>query len=279
MASHKLSSQDISRWVDAVCDEFDQRWQAGCFPEIEEVIPPDAEDRGVLIAMLRELLPIDMEYRWRNALREPVFVKRRPWLEDYIRRFPILGTSSGTVVGLAQREFRIRQIWGDRPSLATYRQRFSKLSAALEFSLRNVLNELVTTRIKVFRQGDLLLTEQVLRAVSVGRQRANESPPVSFESNERCDRLVIAKNAERRFSREHLHLELVAMDRAVVVNRSETMEVFLGEDSVPLTPGQVHGRRPPVSIVVDDVIIRLSTTFKIPDTILDVSKDVSVHEE
>ena len=265
----KLDTNDIDEWVGEVCDQFDERWQAGCFPNVEDVLPPNAEEQGALLAMLRELLAIDMEYRWREFFRAEAVApkqratsrRRRPWLEDYVRRFPVLTTSPSTVVQLLKSEFRTRQVWGDRPSLVTYAKRFPKLGKSLLAALHEVLAQIVTSEIKVFTDETLRFSAPVTRPVVLGRQRKNEPKPIWMDQDDDVDRLVIARADDRSTSREHVRLELVAVDRLLIVNHSELLETTLGNDTI--LPGQVHHTCPPASISIGSSVVRFITVSKI----------------
>ncbi|HEY2839860.1 MAG TPA: protein kinase, partial [Pirellulales bacterium] len=66
------------RHVEEVCADFEQRWRAGQRPIIEELLG-DAEGLN-RSALLRELLAIELEYRFLSG--------ERPDLKEYSQRFP-----------------------------------------------------------------------------------------------------------------------------------------------------------------------------------------------
>ena len=68
--------------------------------------------------LLYELVKIDLEAGWRRGDRLP--------LEDYLMRFPELGTIDTLPTHLIFEEYRTRTRFGDRPELTTYRDRFPK---------------------------------------------------------------------------------------------------------------------------------------------------------
>jgi serine/threonine protein kinase len=98
-----------------------------------------------------ELVKIDIEFRWRFADKmveadaavapqpmEPavggaeqpapeniVALPRRPKLEDYLTRFPVLGETANLPVELIQLECRVRCRYGDRPTVQEYVSRFA----------------------------------------------------------------------------------------------------------------------------------------------------------
>jgi serine/threonine protein kinase len=74
------------------------------------------------VAVLHEFIKIDLEEAWKRG--------RRPLLDDYIKRFPELG--SDLPAHLVCEELRIRISHGDRPDPDTYRIRFPNLLDTLE---------------------------------------------------------------------------------------------------------------------------------------------------
>jgi serine/threonine protein kinase len=66
--------------------------------------------------VLQELIKTDMEVRCRRGLVVA--------LEDYATRFPELGPVTALPARLIYEEYRVRTLFGDRPSLAGYRDRF-----------------------------------------------------------------------------------------------------------------------------------------------------------
>ena len=83
-ASPNDGSQPLSQAqrLNAVCDRFERAWQAGPRPRIEDYLAEAAGPERA--ALLRELVPLEAEYRRRRG-EEP-----RP--EDYRTRFPALDT-------------------------------------------------------------------------------------------------------------------------------------------------------------------------------------------
>jgi hypothetical protein len=65
--------------INAICDRFEQAWQGGLRPRLEDYLAEAPEPERA--ALLRELLPLEADYRRRGE-------KPRP--EDYRARFPAL---------------------------------------------------------------------------------------------------------------------------------------------------------------------------------------------
>jgi len=95
---------------------FENAWHEGHPLPIEAALPEDGPAR---LTTLEELVYIELEQSWR--------VGRRVTTEDYVRRFPELGADDDRVRRLLQHELRVRYRFGDRPGVATYRQRFPAL--------------------------------------------------------------------------------------------------------------------------------------------------------
>jgi serine/threonine protein kinase len=78
----KLSKQDLppdqARHIDALCDRFEKRWQAGLRPHIEEYL--GETQRLARSVLLDELLKVEIAYRRRHG--------EQPRLEEYLQRFP-----------------------------------------------------------------------------------------------------------------------------------------------------------------------------------------------
>jgi serine/threonine protein kinase len=98
---------DMVRRFEAACSD-------GAGANLEEFLPPTDDPRR--LAALRELLPVDLEAQWRRG--------HEVRLEEYLGRFPELGTARTVAAALIVAEFRARTLHGDRPALEVYRRRF-----------------------------------------------------------------------------------------------------------------------------------------------------------
>src|SRR5438270_121053 len=71
----------ILEWIDLIADRFESAWQEGHRPDIAVFL---ANETGVRrLALLEELVRIDLAYRWQTG--------DRLQLEDYLAEFPELG--------------------------------------------------------------------------------------------------------------------------------------------------------------------------------------------
>lgn len=92
-------------------------------------------DGRMRLAVLAELIKIDLEYRWQNG--------EKPLLEEYLKRFPDLGPMHHVPVDLVCEEFRVRRKHQPIPSYKEYEERFP---AQYEAVIREVEKEVPETR-------------------------------------------------------------------------------------------------------------------------------------
>src|SRR5260370_4961069 len=124
---------------DQVLERFETAWQEGTPPAIADFLPPVRAEHQDLLS---ELVMIDLEYRWRGPARSAGSLSRRPRLEDYVERFPDMGSLQFLSVELIGEEYRVRRRWGDRPDHAEYARRFPRQAAKLENELARIDAEL-----------------------------------------------------------------------------------------------------------------------------------------
>ncbi len=118
---------------EAVLLDFERAWRAGG--------PPPGLPAAADPATYRELVLLDLEYRWRRyaaTAHDWLGPEVPPRLEEYAARPPGLAVDAD----LVGEEFRARHVWGDRPDPAEYTARFPHLSAELARSLPPLLAEL-----------------------------------------------------------------------------------------------------------------------------------------
>ncbi len=112
-ATTELGPEEWSR-VNAVASRFESACREEGLAEPAAFLPPPGDPARLRI--LKELVKIDLEVRWRLGRGLP--------LEDYARRFPELGPADALSVGLIVEEYRARHLYGDRPPLEGYARRF-----------------------------------------------------------------------------------------------------------------------------------------------------------
>jgi serine/threonine protein kinase len=149
---------DASASVDAVLSRFEQAWRQGSPPRIDEFLPTSNGHGDEVQALLQELVLIDLNYRWRladpqaagwidwaSASTGIVSLARRI-LEDYVKQFPLLGPPDRLPVEMIAEEYRVRQLWGDRPGVEAYRSRFPLHAPRLTEVLAAIDAELAADR-------------------------------------------------------------------------------------------------------------------------------------
>lgn len=132
--------------VESQIEHFEAMWHEGSTPVIDDFLQPMTLSDDERRQLLRELVMIDLEYRWRRCANDStkrinaeatrgVDTNDAPRLRDYIKRFPELGPVDEVPIELVANEYRVRHRWGDRPShdvyLAEYSARQDKLIAEL----------------------------------------------------------------------------------------------------------------------------------------------------
>src|SRR4051794_19182852 len=114
------SRTSLSPDLDGHIVRFEKAWHFGKPPRLADFLPDDHSD-AARISVLKELIKIDLEFRWRSAAKT---LANQRVLEEYFALHPELQQLSKIPVDLILEEYRVRQRWGDRPSHADYAQRF-----------------------------------------------------------------------------------------------------------------------------------------------------------
>jgi serine/threonine protein kinase len=129
------------RALNQVLEQFEQAWQDGTSPRIEDFCPSAA--RAQRQPLLEELVRIDLEYQWRDAQRRST---AGPLIEEYVRRFPDLGPLQCLAPELIGEEYEVRHHWGDAPGHAEFLARFPAQQPALGEVLRQTDARLASER-------------------------------------------------------------------------------------------------------------------------------------
>ena len=148
MSSHP---KYVENEFDSRIERFEAAWQKGVIPDVGEFLlseefEPQVHRRLDLIA---ELVMIDLEYRWRCAVKSASRTKptertddaqndfpERPLVEDYIEPFPEL--RDGKLTKVIASEYHTRHRWGDRPGHDEYLRRFPAYTRKLSEALQGV---------------------------------------------------------------------------------------------------------------------------------------------
>jgi hypothetical protein len=88
-----------------------------------------------------------MEYRWRHpelskAAMSTTGLPSHPRVDDYVKRFPEVGTQGQIPASLITEEFRVRMKWGDQPDYSEYQNRFPDRKNSLAQQIDRVHDEL-----------------------------------------------------------------------------------------------------------------------------------------
>ena len=133
----QLSSQFTRDDFEARIERFEEDWlsevRTGPPPRFEAYLPPAqlvAEEGFGRSELLVELIMIDLECRWREKSHSSSArvtngsLPEHPKLDDYIDRYPELGTVAELPAELIAQEYQVRKRWGDQPSHDDFRERF-----------------------------------------------------------------------------------------------------------------------------------------------------------
>jgi formylglycine-generating enzyme required for sulfatase activity len=115
------NANDIVEFTDADWDtledlasQLEDAWAKGGLVDLAKFVPPS--DSPLRKAALHELVKVDLECRWRKG--------QSVSLEYYIDKFADLGKARDLPAKLVFEEYRVRQLFGDRPSIEIYKNRF-----------------------------------------------------------------------------------------------------------------------------------------------------------
>jgi serine/threonine protein kinase len=92
---------------------FEDTWQQGERPVLDDYLPAEGDDRRLVLV---RLVPMDLERRLKAG--EPTRV------EEYLTRYPVLGCEKGLVVELLTQEYKLRRAREPGLSLDEYARRF-----------------------------------------------------------------------------------------------------------------------------------------------------------
>jgi len=157
---------------DEIIDRFEESWSLGEPLRIDDLLLPlDHPDHTRTV---KELIKIDMEYRWRHVHREPntppeTRLVTEAFVEDYAMRFPSVLNNALFPIDLIAEEYRTRKRWGDHPSPSSYVERFPDQSLVIKEALKAVDLELSSRQ--SFNDTQLAVTERDYKSTSVPANR------------------------------------------------------------------------------------------------------------
>src|SRR5436305_10727525 len=107
--SGEFGNLNTKNWEDleALADSLELAWKSGS-AELEGFLPPEGTPHRALI--LSELVKTDLECRWRNG--------QSATMDHYLEKFGAdLGPTESLPAALIFEEYRVRQLFGDKPPL------------------------------------------------------------------------------------------------------------------------------------------------------------------
>ncbi len=108
-----MKTEDWQR-LQSLAEMLEEAWGKAENFDLAQLLP--SADDPLRPVVLREFVKTELEIRWR---------KGSGWtLEQYLRKFPELGPADAPAAELLYEEYRVRQRYGDRPALASYKERF-----------------------------------------------------------------------------------------------------------------------------------------------------------
>jgi len=213
--------------LDRCLDDYETLWR-GCRkpPDLLSFVAqlfPAVIERGAPA----ELALIDLEQRWRFYFRPGMphptdsaanGLPRLPAWADYCRLLP---TCSPLWLEGSCREFRVRQLFGDRPDYRDFASACPAIAAELNQRLPALAAELTRASVSVIQDGRSVFSCPLPGRLEVGRRRAQEPPAPAVIDAAGGRRLLIAELTVTHISRSQFRLEVVAKDRLLVQHASE----------------------------------------------------------
>jgi serine/threonine-protein kinase len=165
------------RELEKILYRFEDAWRTGTPPRLDDFCPPRAgkgNDPARLL-LLRELIKIDLEYRWKQAGNESGAPRSSP-LEAYCERYSELRDCEQLLLEVVGAEYRVRHLWCDRPQHAEYLARFGRQRPNVLDALRRVDAELAA---EIVREGRPPVSD---RATATGPYDGKRTVPSSITS-------------------------------------------------------------------------------------------------
>lgn len=129
---------------------FEGEWESSPPASIDSHIAGATGARR--ITLLKELICVDMECRWRNragsatqatqSLRSDTTISVRS-VADYLATYPELGDVDTVDALLVEEEYRVRVRWGDRPEVSGFLERYSQHADELRVRLLAIKDQSV----------------------------------------------------------------------------------------------------------------------------------------
>ena len=138
--SFDRSRLSLSPDLEVYVHRFEEAWRSETSPGLFDFLP--AADGPARLKVLRELIKLNLEYRWRKRGSSGPRVIAIQSLELYLQQEPDLSPDGKAPLDLIAEEYRVRQRWGDRPTHQDYATRFPEHAAYLADTLKRIDEEL-----------------------------------------------------------------------------------------------------------------------------------------
>src|SRR5438270_3422400 len=128
-ADGDLGDLNTKNWEDlqGLADSLEAGWKKGQPVDLAQLLPAPGNPTRAII--LRELIKTDLECRWRHGQETD--------LDYYLKTFATdLGPAQSLSPALIYEEYRVRQLFGDRPPLEHFQARFPNQFPDLERLVR-----------------------------------------------------------------------------------------------------------------------------------------------
>ncbi len=202
--------------IDKICDDFERLWARGDRPCIENFVATVDESNAELLV---ELMRVDLHYAWKTY--DPAGGNAQPTLEERLCRFPMLRRRE-RLIPLIVDEFRVRQKFGDAPDYPRFLLSYPEIAEELTPTLQQIAMELTRAKLIAYDKANNSFETAVDGPLEIGRQRSKEPAPMCrVKGQSSADRIVIADRGENTIGRQHIQLEVVAMNRILITARSQ----------------------------------------------------------
>ncbi len=143
-----MSEQDshVTDAAERMISEFEQAWLAATPPSIVSLVDELLSRETLSEPLLAELCIVDLEFRWQQEIVTAVShdeLGSRPKLRDYKTLLGLQSPLAFEVHHLAE-EYRIRSIWGDKPTPDQFLSEFSMPNPALLQAIKEVDKQLTS---------------------------------------------------------------------------------------------------------------------------------------
>ena len=197
---------------DSVMDDYNlsgllQRFEEAWHEDDEQVTRDMLANSDLPVDAIIEMIMIDLEYRWRKSLdtNEQTKSDRPLVLEDYQSICPKVFAGLPPL-DLITEEFRVRQRWGDEPTVESFAKRFSQLVGIAE-KLNSVLQAVPRGVIEVTTDGASIYRTRFNSQLLLGRQSVDEPPCCCIHNVDGVPKLIFADLSMKHVSRRQLLID------------------------------------------------------------------------